>query len=74
MPIGLCNAPATFPRFMDHVLVGLLWETCLVYLDNIIVLGWDSTQMLERLEQVFARLCQAGSVPGVYCLCQGHLH
>ncbi|CAI5674954.1 unnamed protein product [Oreochromis niloticus] len=56
MPFGLCNAPATFQRLMDRVLAGLQWETCLVYLDDIIVLGQDGTQMLERLEQVFLRL------------------
>ncbi|KAM6975889.1 retrovirus-related Pol polyprotein from transposon 412 [Tautogolabrus adspersus] len=56
MPFGLCNAPATFQRLMDRVLVGLQWETCLVYLDDIVVLGRDSTQMLERLGQVFNRL------------------
>lgn len=59
MPFGLCKAPSTFQRLMDRVLVGLQWETCLVYLDDIIVLGRDSAQMMERLEQVFARLCGA---------------
>ncbi|KAJ7987593.1 hypothetical protein DPEC_G00328090 [Dallia pectoralis] len=56
MPFGLCNAPATFQRLMDRVLAGLQWETCLVYLDDIIVLGRDGTEMLERLSQVFGRL------------------
>ncbi|KAM8865066.1 uncharacterized protein ACB058_006440 isoform 2-T2 [Synchiropus picturatus] len=51
MPFGLCNAPATFQRLMDRVLAGLQWETCLVYLDDIIVLGSDVEQMLERLGQ-----------------------
>lgn len=41
MPFGLCNAPATFQRLMDRVLAGMPWETCLVYLDGIIVLGKD---------------------------------
>ena len=59
MPFGLCNAPATFQRLMDRVLVGLQWEMCLVYLDDIIVLGRDITQMLERLSQVFSRLREA---------------
>ena len=37
VPFGLCNAPATFSRLMDRVLAGLHWETCLFYLDDIIV-------------------------------------
>ena len=36
-PFGLCNAHATFSRLMDRVLAGLHWETCLFYLDDIIV-------------------------------------
>ena len=59
MPFGLCNAPATFQRLMDRVLAGMQWETCLVYLDDIIVLGSDVPQMLQRLGQVFSRLDQA---------------
>ena len=34
---GLCNTPATFSRLMDCILAGLHWETCLFYLDDIIV-------------------------------------
>ncbi|XP_062374552.1 uncharacterized protein LOC134062534 isoform X1 [Sardina pilchardus] len=59
MPFGLCNAPATFQRLMDRVLAGLQWETCLVYLDDIIVLGRDVPEMLQRLGQVFDRLHHA---------------
>ena len=39
MPFGLCNAPASFQRLMDLVLAGLPWASCLVYLDDIVVLG-----------------------------------
>lgn len=59
MPFGLCNAPATFQRLMDRVLAGMQWETCLVYLDDIIVLARDVPEMLQRLNQVFQRLQQA---------------
>uniref|UniRef100_A0A3B1IQI2 Gypsy retrotransposon integrase-like protein 1 n=1 Tax=Astyanax mexicanus TaxID=7994 RepID=A0A3B1IQI2_ASTMX len=59
MPFGLCNAPATFQRLMDRVLAGLQWETCLVYLDDIILLGKDVPEMLQRLAQVFDRFRQA---------------
>lgn len=37
MPFGLVNAPSTFQRVMNCVLRGLLWDSCLVYLDDIIV-------------------------------------
>ena len=40
---GLCNAPATFQRVMHLVLRGLTWGRALVYLDDIIILGQDST-------------------------------
>jgi hypothetical protein len=36
IPFGLTNAPATFQRMMDVVLAGLKWNTCLVYLDDIV--------------------------------------
>ncbi|KAK3093316.1 hypothetical protein FSP39_013979 [Pinctada imbricata] len=60
MPFGLCNAPATFQRLMESVLRGLQFETCLVYLDDIIVLGKSFEEMIANLSQVFDRLQQAG--------------
>ena len=38
MPFGLCNAPATFQRYMDMILVGLQWNRCLVYLDDVVII------------------------------------
>ena len=59
MPFGLCNAPATFERLMETVLAKLPWQTCLVYLDDIIVLGKDFDQHVENLKEVFDRLRSA---------------
>ena len=56
MPFGLCNAPATFERLMECVLHGLNWKTCLVYLDDIIVLGRTFDQQVENLREIFTRL------------------
>ena len=59
VPFGLCNAPATFSRLMDCVLSGLHWETCLFYLDDIIVFSSTWEEHLARLRQVFERLRHA---------------
>ena len=59
VPFGLCNASATFSRLMDRVLAGLHWETCLFYLDDIIVFSSTWEEHLARLRQVFERLRHA---------------
>ena len=59
MPFGLCNAPATFERLMDHILAGLPWSVCLVYLDDIIVHGRTFSEQLENLQKVFTCLKKA---------------
>ncbi len=60
MPFGLTNAPATFERLMEQVLKGLQWETCLIYIDDVIVFAKDFSTALERLTTVFDRLRNAG--------------
>lgn len=60
LPFGLCNAPATFQRLMDVLLSGLQWETCLVYLDDILIFGKTHDIMLERLQEVLKRLDTSG--------------
>ena len=60
MPFGLCNAPATFERLMERVLTGLQWQTCLLYLDDIVTYGRSFRQALERLEEILIRLKAAG--------------
>ena len=65
VPFGLCNAPASFSRLMDRVLAGLHWETCLFYLDDIIVYSSTWEEHLARLRQVFKRLRHANLKLGV---------
>ena len=60
MPFGLCNAPATFQRLMERVLVGLQWKTCLVYLDDVVVFAKDVPELSRRLVEVFQRIREAG--------------
>ncbi|GBM06797.1 Retrovirus-related Pol polyprotein from transposon 297 [Araneus ventricosus] len=59
MPFGLCNTPATFERLMETVLRGLSSEACLVYLDDIIIVGRTFEEHLNNLRKVFQRLQKA---------------
>ena len=60
MPFGLCNAPATFQRLMERVLKGLVGESCMVYLDDILVIGKTFEQHMDNLKKVFGRIERAG--------------
>ncbi|GBN05574.1 Retrovirus-related Pol polyprotein from transposon 17.6 [Araneus ventricosus] len=57
MPFKLCNAPATSERLMETVLRGL--SSCLVYLDDIIIVGRTFEEHLNNLRKVFQRLQKA---------------
>ena len=72
MPFGLCNALATFQRLMDRVLSGLKWSTCLVYFDDIMVVGTSFADHLSNIGGILARLRGAGLKlkPGKCRLCQ----
>ena len=72
MPFGLCNAPATFQWLMDRVLSGLKWSTCLVYFDDIMVVGTSFADHLSNIGGVLARLRGAGLKlkPGKCRLCK----
>ena len=59
LPFGLSNAPAIFQRLMNLVMVGLTWEACLVFLDDIIVMSSTFEQHLDRLQAVFHSLRSA---------------
>lgn len=56
---GLTNAPSLFQSLMNLVLAGVLWRTCLVYVDDVIVMVESVEQMAERLEEVLGRFRNA---------------
>ena len=60
MSFGLCNDPATLERMMEIILSGLHWETCLLYIDDVIIFADSFEQHLERLSEVLSRLQTAG--------------
>ena len=37
MPFGLKNAPAVFQRLMDSILLGLSWQCCMVFFDDVVI-------------------------------------
>ena len=60
MPMGLCTASATFQRLMELVLQGLNWQTCIIYLDDIVVYGRSFEEHLQRVEEVLQRISESG--------------
>ena len=60
IPFGLCNAPATFQRLMENVLYSLIGKSCLVYLDDVLVLGRTLEEHAEHLEAVLSKIRAAG--------------
>ena len=55
MAFGLTNAPSFCQRAVELVLRGMTWKEIIAYLDDVIVLGKDVANHLERLRKVFTR-------------------
>ena len=60
MPFGLCNASATFQRFIDNVLQGM--TNALAYIDDIIVFSSNEEEHKLHLDELFQRLNNHGIV------------
>ena len=56
MLFGLQNVPPTFQHFMELVSAGLDWESCLVYLGDILSFSPTFEDHLLLLEEVFKKL------------------
>lgn len=52
--------PATFQRLMDLVLAGLQMSHCLVYIDDIILVGRTFKEHLSNFREVLSRVKKAG--------------
>ena len=60
LPMGLSNSPSTFQRFMERILGDRIFNTLLVYLDDIIVFSKTVEEHMGRLEELFARMREYG--------------
>lgn len=58
MPFGLKNAPATFQRAMNNILCDYIGKICYVYLDDIIIVGYNLENHMDNLKTVLKRLCE----------------
>ncbi len=58
MPFGLTNAPATFQRLMEQTLQNL--SNVIVFIDDIVIFSATFQEHLDKLEQVFCKLKDAG--------------
>ena len=57
MPFGLCNAPATFQRYVDKALRGLIGVNCAAFFDDCLVFTTGTlTDHLKDVEVVMKRL------------------
>jgi hypothetical protein len=56
MPFGLKSAPSTFQRMMNNVLSELIGDRCLVYMDDILIIGENLREHNQKLRGVFQKL------------------
>ena len=55
MPIGLCNAPATFQTLMNQIFYDCIDVFMVVYMDDLLIFSKDEKSHLEHLEIVLSR-------------------
>jgi len=59
LPFGLVNAPTSFKRALDIISSGLRWQTCLVYLNVVIVFSRTVDEHIQHLREVVLLLEKA---------------
>ena len=60
MPFGLKNAPATFQRMMDKILMKYLHTFSFVYMDNIVIFSKSLQEHLQHIKLIFDELREHG--------------
>ena len=60
MPLGLCNAPASFQHYINHTLYNLLDKTCTAYLDDVLIYSNSKKEHRAHVREVVQRLIDAG--------------
>jgi len=60
MPFGLTNAPATLQRALDIILSGVIWLSCVIYLDDVIVYSKTKAEHIGHVDHVLRLLREAG--------------
>jgi hypothetical protein len=58
MPLGLCNAPSTFQRFMNEIFADLTDVSVVVYLDDILIYSDNIEDHRKHVREVLRRLRQ----------------
>lgn len=72
LPMGITNAAPTFQRNMEIMLQGLLWKSCIIYIDDVIVFSDSFDDHLRHLEKVLQRMKRFNIItkPAKCVLCQ----
>ena len=60
MAFGLNTAPAFFQSMINNVLSNLVGRVCLVYIDDIVVWGDTTEEVLQNISLVIEKLAEAG--------------
>jgi hypothetical protein len=58
--MGLKSAPMTFQRVMKLALQGLQWQSCLIYLDDVVIFSKTFDEHIEILSTVLDRIRTVG--------------
>jgi len=56
MPMGLCNAPATFQTLMNHIFRDYMDDFVVVYIDDILIFSRNTEDHYKHLDIVLQRL------------------